>query len=177
MTDVAGTDWGTIHRVLLLGLSAVEGVLPLYVRPSGDSRIVDRASVRLEGGARASFATYFGALPTAVWMARTDVRRVRLALSVEGVARISVRATDATGTTHEIRSEDVAGAASLDIELDERTNGWLWFEAHAHDAPAILRDMRWKAPAARRLRSSVTVAITTSNASRTVSESARARRR
>lgn len=162
MTAPRVDTWALIHRTVFPVGGQPAGVAGLYFLADGVVTALDRRSVRLEPGARISFATYFGAVPTAVWRARTPVRRLRLRLHAEGAVNVSVHATDVEGRTHGLGSRQTAGELSWEIELDDRSSGWLWFEAEAPDG-TVLSDLGWEAPASERGQQTASIAITTHN--------------
>lgn len=153
-------DWRTIQRVLLPHAGRPE-TLPLYARVDGEAPTWTREGIDVPAGATASFGTYFGGVPAATWRACTDVRALRLTLTVEGAATLRVMATDAEGTARTIQElPRTAGEVAVEVGLDA-SMGWLWFEAEAHDEPARVRGARWEAPAPSRAEVSIAIAVTT----------------
>lgn len=140
------SEWRSFHRVVLPTADALDGTAGLYVRTIGDHAVLDRHALRLDAGARASFGTYFGAVPMMTWVAGTSMSRVRLSAQVDGEARVRVFGTDAVGGVHELMTDEAAGGWTAELSLDSRSTGWLWFEVEADRGVAVVRDAHWSAP-------------------------------
>ncbi|MDR2323363.1 MAG: glycosyltransferase [Microbacterium sp.] len=161
MSDRPVTTWRTVQRIVLPDDAVPPGTRDLYVRAEGEVEILGRTSLRLAANARVSFGTYFGGLPRVAWT-ETAVDRLRLSLRIDGAVRIRVLGTDAGGTVRELADRVASGDWAFDLPLDERSAGWIWFEAEATES-AILHDARWSAPEPTRPDATVSIAITTFN--------------
>ncbi|MGO4679831.1 glycosyltransferase [Microbacterium sp. 2MCAF23] len=155
--------WRPVQRIVLPDDAVPPGTRDLYVRVDGESEIVGRTSLRLGAEAHASFATYFGGFPRVAW-ADTGFDRLRLSLRIDGEARIHVRGTDAAGMVRDLADSSASGDWSLELPLDERSAGWIWFDVDA-SGPVTLHDAEWSAPEPARPETSVSIAITTFNRS------------
>lgn len=160
MIATADQRWDVIQHIVFPASDARADVLPLYVRSSDEPEVLSRRSLRLRAGAEVSFATYFGGLPAGSWIAHTSVRVVRLRLVIDGSAVITVHATDVAGRETRLSHHRSEGEAVLEVTLDERAGGWLWFTMAAEN-DVVLREAEWLAPNASPERASVAVAITT----------------
>ncbi|MGN7859970.1 glycosyltransferase [Microbacterium sp. 22303] len=156
----SGQGWSPIHRLVLPSDGQPADVLPLYFDADGEIEAVARGSLRVAPGVRLTSGTYFGALPTAVWLARTDVRRVRLRMGLSGEARVRLRATNGAGEARTVSAAEQEG--TWEVALDERCAGWLWFELDAV-AEVVVTDAVWEAAAPTRPPQTASVAITTHN--------------
>ncbi len=161
MTDAAAEQ--PVHRIVFPDAATPSGADGLYLRAEGGHEVIDRTALRLEPGATASFDTYFGAFPRVAWIGRSPLDRLALRLTAEGEMRVRIRGTDEQGRVHDLGEETADGEIRIDLDLDARSVGWIWFEAEAAEAAAVLRDARWCVPAPPRRVASVAVAITTFN--------------
>jgi len=156
---VEAEPWHAIHRMILPDNGVPVGAERLYLRGEGSAIALDRRTLSLEPGARADFGTYFGALPSGSWVSEANVRRVRLSAEFQGVAQIRVFGTGAAGEASELSKSTARGSWGVEILLDERSDGWLWFDVEAVGR-VTMRDAHWSAPAAQKA-AMVSVAVTT----------------
>jgi galactofuranosylgalactofuranosylrhamnosyl-N-acetylglucosaminyl-diphospho-decaprenol beta-1,5/1,6-galactofuranosyltransferase len=119
------------------------------------AEVLDRRRVRVPAGSRASFATWFAAFPAGWWARHTEVRRVRLDVSLSGPGRVELFRSDARGRTTALDGRTAA--------LDDGDGGWLWFDVVAGDGDVVLERADWCADGARSTRpsGSLTLAMTT----------------
>lgn len=137
-------------------------LLPLYVDPdtwstidekpvrvTNDAHIGDvlgRRSVRVHGGSRTSFASYFNAFPASYWQHWTSVRLVRLTVRTEGQATILVYRSNGSGVQQRIETAEVSGKAetSFDIPLTQFSDGgWVWFDLVSGGDDVVLAGAEW----------------------------------
>jgi galactofuranosylgalactofuranosylrhamnosyl-N-acetylglucosaminyl-diphospho-decaprenol beta-1,5/1,6-galactofuranosyltransferase len=163
----------TLQRVVLpLGRDA--DVLPLYVElgasptsASGESgavfstpkeqhpeNIVDRRSLVVPAGVRASFATYFNAFPASYWRRWTVVEEVELRVAVRGAATVTVYRSTASGSSERVTTGVADQVADSQHDLRFRLplnrfadGGWYWFDIVAGRSEAVLEAAEWRAVA------------------------------
>lgn len=142
-------------------------VVPLAPVVSPDPQaILGRRTVRIAGGQRVSFGTYFNAFPAAYWRKWTTVQEVRLTLTIAGEAAVVVYRSNARGLPQRVTSLTVVDdTVSTDLSLAAfGDGGWYWFDVFATAAEAVLTDAAWDvAVPAGHVPGTVSLAITTFN--------------
>ncbi|MFC8681034.1 glycosyltransferase [Microbacterium ureisolvens] len=149
------SDWHLLQRCVL---TTDPERAPLYAR--GGSPL-SRTSLVLAPGETVSYATYFGAFPGGYWARYTGVSDVRVAVTIDGSASVSVCRTDANGRPSvATTASDAAGGTVVSTSVDVNT-GWVWLEVTAGADGATVSDVMWETNRAPRSDVSVTIAITT----------------
>ncbi|KRC60462.1 glycosyl transferase [Agromyces sp. Root81] len=156
------TEWTTIQNVVF-STDNDPDVLPLYADPEtwakfGDrpvrvsershiDEIVGRTSMRIDAGARVSFASYFNAFPASYWQHYTNVSRLRLLVDMRGACTVLVYRSNAQGIAQHVESQSLDGDATATFDLPLATfgdGGWYWFDVIAHSESATLLGGRWE---------------------------------
>ncbi|AWB83059.1 glycosyl transferase [Corynebacterium yudongzhengii] len=107
----------------------------------------NRFSVRVPGGAEASFETYFNAFPASYWRRWSQLDSVQLTMRIDGTASISIYRSKSNGTrvaidTHLVTDERV----TFDLALKNfEDGGWLWFDVTA-ETDTTISEAAWVAP-------------------------------
>jgi galactofuranosylgalactofuranosylrhamnosyl-N-acetylglucosaminyl-diphospho-decaprenol beta-1,5/1,6-galactofuranosyltransferase len=156
-----------VHRVVMPVGSDLD-VLPLYVdfdaahgqvydgddrtpRPFVARRELDpsimagRYSAHLDEGASVSFGTYFNAFPASYWRRWTVATSVRLAVTLDAPATISVYKSNARGIQQRVELlEAEAGTSEFDLTLAPfGDGGWYWFDLFASEGDVELVGAEW----------------------------------
>lgn len=137
----------------------------MYSRIECGAALRERDGVVLQPHTKISTNTYFGRLPASYWQRWTAVTEVAVTAVVEGSGQLSVVASDTSGVHRTIATSvfsdapqhTVRLAAPIDRFLD---GGALWIEASSTATPLNVRNVRWSACAAERLRPSAVVICT-----------------
>ncbi|WP_159448772.1 glycosyltransferase [Demequina sp. NBRC 110053] len=170
-----------VHRVVLPP-DADPDTLPLYVDftmaraeekihaavapAEAGAEVTGRRSLRLNGGAEASFGAYFSAFPAGYWRRWTDVAEVRLSVRLSGAGTIAVHKSNARGNAQRVRlvrTDD--GVIDVDLSLAPfGDGGWYWFDLYASDGDVTLESAEWSVDGsyARKV-GTASIAITTFN--------------
>ncbi|HCT76468.1 MAG TPA: glycosyl transferase [Micromonosporaceae bacterium] len=125
----------------------------LYATVARGSVLRRRTEATLAPGTKVSGNTFFGRFPATYWQRWTNVREVRVQLTVTGGGRVSIAASDLGGFARVVATkavvardrEPVVLAASVDRFID---GGALWLELESADGSAMtVADVRWTVPA------------------------------
>lgn len=138
---------GTLQRVVLPGLDAPLEMLGVYVRATDGSadavEPLDRTSLRIAAGRRASFDTFFNAFPAGYYRRWTSLSRVRLRMTVEGCGRVDVYQSSGRGRVVHHSSTPFEGRQDLDLELPLAGHfadgGYYWFTVTARQVTTVSR--------------------------------------
>ena len=134
-----------------------------------------RTSIRIPGGERLSFGTYFNAFPASYWRRWTIVTDVTLTVTLRGHgAAVTVYRSMANGRSQRVDSATTGGtigsgaAESFTFELPLRPfvdGGWYWYDVVAGDEDVVVESAEWTAdvPEDRAGHGTVDIAITTMN--------------
>ncbi|MFJ6278329.1 glycosyltransferase [Arthrobacter subterraneus] len=187
--------WRTVHRVVFPEGGDVD-TMPLYadfnsarrVRPEQDGRspegapvttpptaethpdyVLDRRQLALPARERVSLGTYFNAFPASYWRAHTDIRTVRLSVTLDADATIAIYRSTARGIVNRVSSQKIGAAEGYSLTVDlPLTNfgdgGWYWFDLAAHDEQVTLQDAHWSVQVPQQVTAGrLTIAVTTFN--------------
>ncbi|MDH2445221.1 glycosyltransferase [Amnibacterium sp. CER49] len=120
----------------------VSGALPGAVRATPTGR---RHDAVVPAGGAASFGSYFNAFPAAYWADAVGSRSVRLDLTVDAPAVVTVRRKERDADTVVTERMLEAGEqAAIEVAIDAcREGGTVWFELHAGPRQVRLVDAAW----------------------------------
>ena len=133
--------------------------------------VLDRHRLRVRGGKRVSFGTYFNGFPASYWRMWTVVTSVRLTVRVTGPeATLVVYRSMADGRSQRVdaaMTED-EGTSEFTFELPLKPfvdGGWYWYDVVAGDEDVVAESGEWTAevPADRGTHGTTTIGITTMN--------------
>ena len=114
----------------------------------GSDVIAGRHELKLTPGRRISLGTYFNAFAAAYWRRWTDVRTVRLSVTVSGHADVLVYRSNSRGILSRVDSGISAEGTNtfvFDLPLDNFADGgWYWFDLIGHSADARLENAEWQ---------------------------------
>ncbi|GAC1381188.1 MAG: glycosyltransferase [Marmoricola sp.] len=114
----------------------------------GSDVIAGRHSLTLTPGRRISLGTYFNAFAAAYWRRWTDVRTVRLSVTLSGHADVLVYRSNSRGILSRIDGAINASGTdtfTFDLPLDNFADGgWYWFDLIGHDADARMESAAWQ---------------------------------
>ena len=131
------------------------------------SDVSSRTAIRVRGGLRTSFATYFNAFPASYWKKWTTLDSIRLALEVEGKATVIIYRSNARGAQQRVASKVVSSLSVVEFALPLKQfgdGGWYWFDIEAGNGDAVLHSAVWTAPAGLApRRGTISLAMTTLN--------------
>ena len=132
--------------------------------------IIDRHRLRIRGGKRVSFGSYFNAFAASYWRMWTVVSDVRLEVAVSGPgATVVVYRSTSDGRAQRVDSvitEEGTGSFTFDLSLKPfGDGGWYWFDVLSGAEEVVVEGATWSAlvPEERIERGTVTVGITTMN--------------
>ncbi|MCK6066794.1 glycosyltransferase family 2 protein [Microbacterium sp. dk485] len=132
--------------------------------------VLDRTTLRIPGGERVSFGTYFNAFPASYWQHWTPVRRVRLTVRLSGGATVLVYRSNGGGTPQRMESAHLPGEAdeggelSFDLEVTRFSDGgWMWFDVVADGDDVEVRGAEWTTDQEPRERGLASIGMTTYN--------------
>ena len=147
MIAAESRPWATVQRVRWPDAGDTS-MLSLYIdRTRSVGAVPSGQTLAIERGGRASFASYFGALPLGTWVAHTGERTFRLEVRATGDATVVVYVSDSSGVSRVTdRVPLAAGTASIDV-VAPADAGWAWFELRPDGDECVLTDARWLAPA------------------------------
>ncbi|GAB2511035.1 galactofuranosylgalactofuranosylrhamnosyl-N-acetylglucosaminyl-diphospho-decaprenol beta-1,5/1,6-galactofuranosyltransferase [Paramicrobacterium agarici] len=173
--------WTPLQNVVF-PLDRDPDVLPLYADPetwttidgqhvkvsnhAHIDNVLSRTSVRVNGGRRVSFASYFNAFPASYWQHWTNVKRVRLELSTSGSGTLLVYRSNSQGAQQRVESRHVSGGMKSTFELPLKffgDGGWYWFELEADDEGLVLEHGAWLTDAKQKHRGKASLGTTTLN--------------
>lgn len=148
----AGGSTSTLQRVVLPDQDAPLEMLGIYVRSTSQAanavEPVDRTTVRVAAGRRASFDTFFNAFPAGYYRRWTALESVRLQLTVEGRGRVDVYQSSGRGRVVHHSSAPFSDQADLSFDLPISghfaNGGYFWFTVSARDE-VLVSDAAWSA--------------------------------
>jgi galactofuranosylgalactofuranosylrhamnosyl-N-acetylglucosaminyl-diphospho-decaprenol beta-1,5/1,6-galactofuranosyltransferase len=133
--------------------------------------VLDRHRLKVRGGKRVSFGTYFNGFPASYWRMWTVVTSVRLTVRVTGPeATLVVYRSMADGRSQRVdaaTTED-AGTSEFTFDLPLKPfgdGGWYWFDVLTGAQDVVVEGAEWSAvvPEDRAEAGTVTIGITTMN--------------
>ncbi len=167
--EIATDDstWRVVHRVVMPVEDDLD-VLPLYVdfdpahgqvydgddaaeRPFVPRRELDpsimagRHSAFLAEGSSVSFGTYFNAFPASYWRRWTVATSVRLSVTLDAPATVTVYKSNARGIQQRVDLLDAeTGTSTFDLTLAPfGDGGWYWFDLFAKSGDVRLVSADW----------------------------------
>lgn len=138
------------QRGLFAGLHAT-APLELYARVVRGAADQSRERLVLAPGTRVTTETYFGRFPASYYQRWTTADRVDATLTVDGPARVTLRASDARGGARSLESIVTATggprqlrlSAGLDRFLD---GGSLWVDVESLTGEVTVDGLEWSTP-------------------------------
>lgn len=143
--------WQRVHEVVgpLTGSPAPTG---LYFHGGGTGAVTPtptgpRLVPVVPPHGRIDFGAYLNVFPAALWRTAAGSRSVRLTVSVDDVAVLTVRRSDATGAAHVAEKRLLTPDRPERVEVDiDRTvaGGLVWFDLQAGSRAVTLLDAAWE---------------------------------
>lgn len=128
--------------------------------------ILSRRSVRVRGGRRVSFGSYFNAFPAAYWRWWTVAEKVVLRVATRGSGSLIVYRSNARGVAQRVDQRRVESEAVNEFELTLAPfgdGGWYWFDLIADETDMDLVEASWLVPSGGRPVGRLTLGVTTFN--------------
>ncbi len=119
------------------------GGLPGAVRATPTGR---RHDLVVPAGGCADLGTYFNAFPAAYWARWVGSATVRLELTVDATAVVTVRRSDAAGTASVVAKQLLSAASPVTVDVpigDTVDGGFVWFELRAGPHQVRVVDAGW----------------------------------
>ena len=130
-------------------------------------QVLDRHSMTVPAGTRASFATYFNAFPASYWRRWTNVTKVTLQVAVDGECDVIVYRTNARGDQNRVDNASVTaegGTVEFELSLEKfGDGGWYWFDVVAGLADVVVTGATWASDVAAEQPGRISIGITTFN--------------